>query len=154
MTYTKNIFYYYFTRNQKKIFYVPIVRNVFLFILTVIITERFNSHFSRITWLEATRSFLLSCAPITLSMPLFFIADIGSKVSELIPSSIISKYFLNVRQGATKIDFSTFQFGTHSFQFKHSFLFKADLDLNLKCTTGFEYSDFQRTFTRALHNHD
>ena len=32
-------------------------------------------------------------------------------------------------------------------------MFKADLDLNLKCTTGFEYSDFQSTFTRVLHNH-
>ena len=32
-------------------------------------------------------------------------------------------------------------------------MFKADLDLNLKCTTGFEYSDFQSTFTRVHHNH-
>ena len=32
-------------------------------------------------------------------------------------------------------------------------MFKADLDLNLKCTTSFEYSDFQSTFTRVLHYH-
>ena len=32
-------------------------------------------------------------------------------------------------------------------------MFKADLDLNLKFTTGFEYSDFQSTFTRVLHNY-
>ena len=32
-------------------------------------------------------------------------------------------------------------------------MFQADLDLNLKCTTGFEYSDFQSTFTRVPHNH-
>ena len=32
-------------------------------------------------------------------------------------------------------------------------MFKADLDLNLKCTTGFEYSDFQSTFTRVFLNH-
>ena len=32
-------------------------------------------------------------------------------------------------------------------------MFKADLDQNLKFTTSFEYSDFQSTFTRVLHNH-
>ena len=32
-------------------------------------------------------------------------------------------------------------------------MFKADLDQNLKCTTSFEYSDFQSTFTWVLHNH-
>ena len=32
-------------------------------------------------------------------------------------------------------------------------MFKADLDQNLKCVTSFEYSDFQNTFTRVLHNH-
>ena len=32
-------------------------------------------------------------------------------------------------------------------------MFQADLDLNLKCTTGFEYSDFQSTFTRVFQNH-
>ena len=37
-----------------------------------------------------------------------------------------------------------------SFQMK---MFKADLDQNLKCTTNFEYSDFESTFTRVLHNH-
>ena len=32
-------------------------------------------------------------------------------------------------------------------------MFKAGLDQNLKCTTSFEYSDFQSTFIRVLHNH-
>ena len=32
-------------------------------------------------------------------------------------------------------------------------MFKADLDQNLKCTTSFEYSDFQSIFIRVLHNH-
>ena len=31
-------------------------------------------------------------------------------------------------------------------------MFRADLDQNLKFTTSFEYSDFQSTFTRVLHN--
>ena len=36
----------------------------------VIITEKFNIHFSRITWLEATGSFLLDCAPNFINAPL------------------------------------------------------------------------------------
>ena len=32
-------------------------------------------------------------------------------------------------------------------------MFRADLDLNLKCRTGFKYSDFQSTFTQVLDNH-
>ena len=68
---TNRIFFYdYFTGNQKKTLCVPIVRNIFLLILTVIITERFNIHFSRITWLEATRFFLLVCAPNFINAPL------------------------------------------------------------------------------------
>ena len=59
---TKGNFSYYFTWNDKKTVCLPIVRNIFL-ILTVIITEKFNIHFSRVTWLEATRSFLLDCTP-------------------------------------------------------------------------------------------
>ena len=39
MTYTKGIFFNYFTQNQKKTFWVLIVRNIFLLIVTVIITE-------------------------------------------------------------------------------------------------------------------
>ena len=35
----------------------------------------------------------------------------------------------------------------------HMEMFKADLNLNLKCTTGFENADFQSTFTQVLHNH-
>ena len=66
----RNIFYY-FTRNQKKTFCVPIVRNIFL-ILTAIITEKFDIHFSRITWLEAARSFLLGCAANFINAPLLY----------------------------------------------------------------------------------
>ena len=32
-------------------------------------------------------------------------------------------------------------------------MFKVHLDQNLKCTSSFEYSDFQSTFTRVPHNH-
>ena len=32
-------------------------------------------------------------------------------------------------------------------------MFKADLDQSLTCTTSFQFSDFQSTFTRVLHNH-
>ena len=32
-------------------------------------------------------------------------------------------------------------------------MFKADLNKNLECTTSFEHSDFQSTFTQILHNH-
>ena len=31
-------------------------------------------------------------------------------------------------------------------------MFKADLDQNLKCTTSFQFSDFESTFTRVLHD--
>ena len=65
-------FNYCFTRYQKKIFCVPIVRNIFLLILTVIITKRFNIHFSRITWLVATRSFLLGCELNFVNAPLLY----------------------------------------------------------------------------------
>ena len=65
-SYQRNFFYYYFTRNQKKTFCVPTVGNIFLFIFCVIITERFNIH------LEATRSFLLGCAPNFINTPLLY----------------------------------------------------------------------------------
>ena len=32
-------------------------------------------------------------------------------------------------------------------------MFKADPNQNMKCTTSFEYSDFQSIFTRVFHNH-
>ena len=35
-------------------FFVPIFRNIFFLLGTVIITERFNIHFSRVIWLVAT----------------------------------------------------------------------------------------------------
>ena len=69
---TKGDFLYYFTGNLKKTFCVPIVRNIFLLILTVIITERFNLHFSRITLLVAARSFLLSSMPNFTKAPLLY----------------------------------------------------------------------------------
>ena len=69
---TKGDFLYYFTGNLKKTFCVPIVRNIFLLILTVIITERFNIHFSRITLLVAARSFLLGCRPNFINAPLLY----------------------------------------------------------------------------------
>ena len=41
--------FFLFTRNQKKTFCVPAVKNIFVLILTVIITERFKMHLSEIT---------------------------------------------------------------------------------------------------------
>ena len=67
---TTGIFYHEFTRNQKKTFVVPIDRNMFLPI--VIITERFNVHFRRITWFVATQFFLLACAPNFINAPLLY----------------------------------------------------------------------------------
>ena len=40
--------------------------------LTVIITERLNIHFSRITWIEATRSFFLGCASNFINATLLY----------------------------------------------------------------------------------
>ena len=72
-------------------FFLPIFRNIFFLIVIVIISERFNIHFSRITWLVAIWSFLFCCVLNFINAPL--IADIGSKVSQLLPSSIIFKIF-------------------------------------------------------------
>ena len=69
--YQRNLFYN-FTRNQKKTFCVPNVRNIFLLALNIIIIDRFNIHFCRITWLAATRSFLLSCTPKFINAPLLY----------------------------------------------------------------------------------
>ena len=43
--------------------------------------------------------------------------------------------------------------GNAKMKFLQLEMLKADLDQNLKCTTSFEYSDFQSSFTRVLHNH-
>ena len=69
---TKEIFSYYFTGNQKKTFCVPVVRNIFLLISAVIMTERFNIHFSRITWLVATWSFLPGYMPNFINVLLLY----------------------------------------------------------------------------------
>ena len=60
-----------------------------------------------------------SVARLTLSMLHLFIADIGSKVSQLLPSSVM---FQNIFQtfdtrGAREIDFNMVQFEKHYFQF-------------------------------------
>ena len=64
--------FFLFTRNQKKTFCVPIAKNIFLLILIVIITERFKIHFSEITWVVATWSFLLGCAPNSINVPFLY----------------------------------------------------------------------------------
>ena len=90
---TKGDFLYYFTGNLKKTFYVPIVRNIFLLILTVIITERFNIHFSRITWLVAILYSLLDCAPNFINAPLLFLLTLGQKIRNCYPLQNIFQTF-------------------------------------------------------------
>ena len=53
-------------------FSVPIFRNILYLIVTIIITERFNIHSSRIMQLAATWSFLLGCAPKFINASLFY----------------------------------------------------------------------------------
>ena len=91
-SYHKNIFFYC-TWNQKKTnVRRSHFRNTIFLIVTVIITEKFNVHFRRIAWLVTTWS-SSSIVRLTLSVLHFFIADVGSKFSELPPSSIILKIF-------------------------------------------------------------
>ena len=80
-------------RSKQISFFVSIFRKIFFFIVTVIITERFNIYFSKITWLPATWSFLLGCSPNVISAPLLYHTDFGSKVSQLPPISIILNIF-------------------------------------------------------------
>ena len=54
--------------------------------------------------------------PFSLVAP-NFINALGQKFPNCYPLPYFSKYFPNFRQGATEIDFNTFQFGKHSFQF-------------------------------------
>ena len=61
-------------------------------IITVIITERFNIHFNRITWLLAAWSFLFVCMHKFINAPLLYYWN-WSKVSQLLPSSIILELF-------------------------------------------------------------
>ena len=52
-------------------FFAHTFRNIFFLIVTVIITERFNIHFSRITW-PVTWSFLPGCTPIFINASLLY----------------------------------------------------------------------------------
>ena len=52
--------------------------------------------------------------PFSLVAP-NFINALGQKFPNCYPLPYFSKYFPNFRQGATEIDFNTFQFGKHSF---------------------------------------
>ena len=89
--------FFYFIRNQKKTFCVQkktfCVRNIFLLILTVIITERFNIHFSRITWLVAILYSLLDCAPNFINAPLLFLLTLGQKIRNCYPLQNIFQTF-------------------------------------------------------------
>ena len=105
-------------RRKQIYFFAPIFRNIFFLIVTVIITERFSIHFSKITWLAAASSFLLGCSPNFVSAPLLHCWH-WAKSS---PSATHFHNFHNLLQtfdtkGATEIDFNTFQSGKHSFQF-------------------------------------
>ena len=110
-SYQRKWFILFFTESDKT-FCVPIVRNVFLLTLTVIITERFNIHSSRVTWLVATWFFLLCCEPNTINVPLlccwhwvksFWTATILHNCQNIFQN--IFQYFFG---------FNTFQFGKHS----------------------------------------
>ena len=50
----------------------PLSEIFFFLILTAIVTESFNIHFSRITWFETTPSFLLGYAPNFINVPLLY----------------------------------------------------------------------------------
>ena len=111
-------------RNFFKLFYSESEENILGTYCQKYFSPHRNCHHHRdLTFTSAKLRDLKLCdnfssvALLTLSMLLFSVADIESKISELVPSSIISKYFLNVRQGDTEIDFNTFQFGKHFFQF-------------------------------------
>ena len=113
-------FFDYFTRSQKKqiSFFVPIFRNIFFFMVTVIITERFNIHFSRITLLLATWPFLLGCAPNFIDVSLLYYWNWYKSL----PTATLLHNFQNISQsfntnGAMEIGLNSFQFGKHSFQF-------------------------------------
>ena len=82
-------------RRKKISFFVTIYffQMYFSLIITIIITEVCNIYFSRITWLVATWSFFSLVVRLTLSVLHFFIAEIGSKYSQLLPSFIILKIF-------------------------------------------------------------
>ena len=118
--YPPKLFLFLYSGPERKqiYFFLPIFTNIFFLVATVIITESFNIYFSRITLLVATWSFS-SVARLTLLMLHLFIAGIGSKFSQLLPSSVM---FQNISQtfdtrGAREINFNMFQFEKHYFQF-------------------------------------
>ena len=59
-------------RREQISFFTPIFRNIFFLIVTVIITQKFNIHFSKITWLVTMWSFLLGCVPNFINAPLLY----------------------------------------------------------------------------------
>ena len=118
-SYQKKLFLFHLESERNISFFVPIFRNIFFLIVTVIITERFNIHFSRIRWLVVTWSFLLCCAPNCINTPLLYCWN-WSKVSQLLPSSIILKIFYKslTQRGQRKLVLTCLnEFRKHSFQF-------------------------------------
>ena len=103
-------------RRKQMSLFLPIFRNIFFLIITVIITERFNIHFSKITWLAATWSFLVGCSPNFINAPLLYCWHWVKGF----PTATIFHKSQNILQTfdtkrAKEIDFNTFQFGKHSF---------------------------------------
>ena len=99
-------------------FFIPIFRNIFFLIVTVTITERFNIYFSKIMWLLAMWSFLLSCVPNFISVPLLYHWNWVKRFPTATlfhNSQSIFQTFDN--KGAMEMDFSMIQFEKHSFHF-------------------------------------
>ena len=105
-------------RKKQISFFVPFFRNIFFFMVIVIITERFNIHFSRITLLVATWPFLLGCAPNFIDVSLLYYWNWYKSL----PTATLLHNFQNISQafdtnGAMEIGLNSFQFGKHSFHF-------------------------------------
>ena len=81
---TKKIILFRIRRKQISLF-DPIFRIVFFVIVTVTITERFNNHFGRISWLVATWSFLLRCVPTSINATLLYCCSLGQKFPNCYP---------------------------------------------------------------------
>ena len=106
-------------RKKQIFFFVPIFRKIFFFMVTIIITERFNIHFSRITWLAAMWHFLPGCAPNFIDVSLLYYWNWYKSL----PTAALLHNFQNISQafdtkGAMKICFNSLQFGKCSFQFR------------------------------------
>ena len=89
----KDFFYYYFTWIQKEAFCRPIVRNIFLLILTVIITKDLTFTSAELRDLKLYGP-LSSVARLRLSMLRFFLLTLSQKFSNCYP---LPK-FLNIFQ--------------------------------------------------------